>query len=259
MDSSAYYFSCISVFVQDCREFFLHDLSLPLLKYPRVFDDFVSRDQDDSERQAKQNYLRYLEASIEVLSFMGHYSKMTEFSEMLERSTDLFKSERKDAMLDVFKGGDGFTESPTPALVQTVIALQSLKDKEFKDMHKMTAKLMNSNTGAPERLINAFTAKNSEAELFAEIKKVNQKLILLTTTPTEELFTEIMSSHVGIRYGLEWTLLQRVYLRDLKTVSDNARQVYSNHKARKLFSGQEKDLSQVQNIMLKACLVYFAN
>lgn len=220
-----------------------------------MFDDDVSRDQDDSERVAKQSYLRYLEAAIETLSFMGDYGKMSEFSEMLERSIERFKAERKDAVLDVFKGGDGFQESATPALVQTIMALNSLQEKEFKDMHKATAKMYSSSSATPERLMSVFTAKNSEAELTAEIRKVNQKLVFITTDPKEEIFTEIISSHVGIRYGLEWPLLQRVYLRDLKSMSDNTRQVYANFKARKLFAGQEKDLSQVPNLMLKACLV----
>jgi hypothetical protein len=239
----------------DCRQFFLHDLALPFLSFPRIYDDMESRDLGDSDKNCKLLYLRYLEACIEILTFMGEYDKMAEFSELLERKFQQFKGESKEGVLEVMKIGTGFTESSTPVFCRLICALINLDEKELRNSALSSKKAKDETIGTTDRLISYFGGKSNDAELIAEIKKALEKLRIFCGGPNKDALEELTNSHVGQRFGLTWNILQRIYFTQLKKNSDEARSLYLNIDDRSLFANNSEGLGSIKNVMLKACLV----
>lgn len=238
-----------------CRKYYLHDLCLPLLAHPRYYDERASKDENDSDKSCKQTFLKYLEASIHILSFLGEYSKMSDFSDLLEKSIEVFKSEKKDAMLDLIKGGDGYQESTVPLIANTISAFASMEEKEFRHVEKQANKYKIEGLGNSDRLVNLITGKNSDAEWNQEMKKFHNKLCVFVSAPSEELRNEIQSSHFAQMFGVTPILLQRIFFRPLKVKAEHLRTVYLNYKARKMFTGDNISLGELNNFLRKACHV----
>lgn len=249
------YFSCLGHFVLGCFKYYLHDLCLPVLDHPRYFDEAISKDESDSDKAARQLYVKYLEHSIQILSFMGHYAKMSEFSELLERSVEVFKAEKKDAILEMIKSSEGIQDSTIPLIANTVQALVSLDEKDFRHVVKEVSKHKVEGVGSSERLVSLITGKGSDGELAQELKKLHHKLSMYALMPTNDLRVEIQSSHLAQVLGVTPGLLQRVYFKQLKSQGDHLRAIYLNFKSRKLFTGELVEVSEVQNFMRKACHV----
>lgn len=255
MSPSVCYYSCLGMFIAASRKYYLHDLCLPLLDHPRYYDDRLSKDEADSEKTARQSFIRYLENSIQILAFMGEYSRMNDFSDLLEKSIDVFKSEKKDVMLDIIKGSDSIQDSILPLIANTIYTVYSLEEKEFKQVEKQTNKYKLEGLGNSDRLANLITGKNNEADYQMELKKLHNKFCLFTLNPTEDQKQELQSSHLAQMFGITPLLLQRAYFRQLKIQGEQLKSVYLNFKSRKLFKGDTVAISEVPNFMRKACHV----
>ena len=118
---------------------------------------------------------------------------MNDFSDLLEKSVEVFKSEKKDAMLDLIKGGDGYQESTVPLIANTISAFASMEEKEFRHVEKQANKYKIEGLGNSDRLVNLITGKNSDAEWNQEMKKFHNKLCVFVSAPSEELRNEIQS------------------------------------------------------------------
>lgn len=180
---------------------------------------------------------------------------MNDFSDLLEKSIDIFKAEKKDAMLDIIKGGESIQESISPLIANTIYAIQSLDEKELKQVEKQASKYKVEGLGNSDRLVGLITGKNNDAEINLELKKFHNKLCIYALAPNEEQKQEIQGSHFAQLFGVTPLLLQKAYMRPLKVHCDQLRSVYINYKSRRLFKGDLMVISEVPNFMRKACQV----
>lgn len=225
--ASPYFFNCIHLFVQFCREHYLNDFCDEYILVGRFFENEHSMEEELGLKEINANHQKYLENAMEMNLYLRRYKQARDIFAMIVRKLDAKKNMKLDLMETIALKFDRSNETDVKCTVYRLVEALNNYDSN----HVANSKPIQKDSSDNSHLINqgkGMQAENEAKDSNKELITLHNNLLSYATNPTRELNNQIVSCRQGQNYGVTSLVLDKVFMAKTHAQFLKLRQVYLN-------------------------------
>jgi len=238
---------------------------MQLLDSPLMYDEPSSFNQDGEREGCRSLYVKYLEAAVEILSFMHEDELRDDYLALLSRSSNLLKEGRGGVeILSFLRSGDKSSEDSLLANAASLLSsISSLDEKELESVAKKFETKKNEGgdkkdgqQGVSGGLMHLVAGKNKQdAEAIKQAVESYEGLCEFIKYRKEDKVKGLLSSEFLQKLGVTKASLGKLHLLQIKSNSEETKKTHTNQFARKLCLNVGKGAEHMPNFFWAACKV----
>lgn len=225
--SSPYFFNCIHLFVQFCKDHYLNDFCDDYILFGRYLEKEWCEEEETGFKEINANHQKYLENALEMNLYLRRYKEAQDIFTTIVRKLEAKKNMKLDLMESLALKFDRSNESDLKCTVYRLVDAINNYDSNQLANTKPIQKDASDNS----HLINQGKAMQTESEgkdPNKELIALHNNLLTYATKPTKELHHQIVSSRQGQNYGVGSLLLDKLFMAKTHVQFARLKQVYLN-------------------------------
>ena len=244
MGDSLYYYPILGYYVQACSKYFLQDYCVEFVAFPRMLDVVESIDEDYDRSKATSSYFKYLGDSIEINRFMGNSREAGDFTSMVIKE-DSRMGNGNNFFSDILNSGRSVREKKRANLEMILNSIDQLNETSMQNISRGKKE---EGTGHSGLLMMVKGSAEEESKDFVEITE-NITELMASSSPSIKKAEEILKSPIATKFGITWSLIQRLFFREVNKNFQKFKDSYTNYYASKLLTGVSSDLMNIPQFM----------